>query len=235
MAKRRATGAGRTTGTYFATRRWHGRRAIRWLCGALAVPLLFLLGAVGGSLIPANRNAVPPKQGITIYVYTNGVHTGLVLPVVHPLHDWRARVRPSDLSDPRRAGRWLMFGWGERNFYLNTPTWDKVDPIIALRAATGSNATLMHIDHLQRVWNGPDLRPILLTPVQYRALTKAIDADFAPGPAIPGYGADDLFYPGRGRYSALRTCNEWTGGKLRNVGVRIGLWTPASWSVMRWF
>lgn len=217
------------------TRRWHERRVIRWLCGVLAVPLLFLLCVLGGSLIPANRNAVPPAQGITIYVYTNGVHTGLVLPTVNALHDWRARVPASDLGDPRRAGQWLMFGWGERNFYLNTPTWAEVDPKIVLRAAIGSNATLMHVDHLQRVWRGPDLRPFLLTPAQYVALTKAIDADFAPGAAIKGYGADDLFYPGRGRYSVARMCNEWTGGKLRDVGVRVGIWTPASWSVMRWF
>jgi uncharacterized protein (TIGR02117 family) len=200
------------------------------------MPLLLLgLCVIGGSVIPANPQPPPPVRGVTIYVYTNGVHTGLVLPSVHPIHDWRTRVPASDLPDPKRAGPWLLFGWGERNFYLNTPTWDKVDPLVVLRAAVGSNATLMHVDHLQRVWNGPDLRPIVLNPAQYRALTKAIDADFAPGPVIRGYGVDDVFYPGRGHYSALRTCNEWTGGKLRAIGVRIGLWTPLSWSVMRWF
>ncbi|MDX3909041.1 MAG: TIGR02117 family protein [Sphingobium sp.] len=197
--------------------------------------MLFGFCIIGGSVIPANSGLPPAIDGVTIYVYTNGVHTGLVMPAVHPLHDWRSRVPASDLADPRHAAPWLLFGWGERNFYLNTPTWDKVDPLVVLRAAAGSNTTLMHVDHLQRVWNGPDLRHLVLSPAQYRALTKAIDADFAPGPAIPGYGADDAFYPGRGRYSALRTCNEWTGGKLRGIGVRIGLWTPLSWSVMRWF
>lgn len=200
-----------------------------------ALPGIFAIAILIGSLTPANRDSGPPASGITIYVYSNGVHTGLMLPTVHPLHDWRARIRADDLPDPRKAGRWLIFGWGERNFYLNTPRWSDVDPLIVARAAVGSGQTLMHVDHLQRLWRGPDLRPVMLTAAQYRALVVAIEADFAPGAAIRGYCADDVFYPGRGRYSAITTCNEWTGAKLRRIGVRVGLWTPTAWSVMRWF
>jgi uncharacterized protein (TIGR02117 family) len=209
---------------------------LRWLLGVLvAMPLLFGLAMVAGSMIPANRDWQPPPSGITIHVYTNGVHTGLVLPAVHPLHDWRNRIKASDLRDPALAGPWLLFGWGERDFYLNTPRWADVDPAIVLHAVMGSPGTLMHIDHLQRTWRGADMRPIRLTPAQYRALVRDIEGDFADGAAIPGYGADDVFYPARGRYSMITTCNEWTGAKLRGIGVRIGRWTPTSWSVMRWF
>lgn len=216
---------------------------IAWKSAKLRLGLLAALGLFGlpvalvflGSVVPANANAVQPSRGITIYVYSNGVHTGIVLPAVHPLHDWRQRIKPGDLADPRRAGRWLIFGWGERDFYLNTPRWSDVDPLIVLRAAVGSNRTLMHVDHLRGVWRGPDLRPIRVTATQYKALAASIDRDFAHGAAVRGYGPDDVFYPGRGRYSVARTCNEWTGSKLRAVGIRIGLWTPTAWSVMRWF
>lgn len=211
------------------------RKIVRWLGGVLALPVLIFGLIVAGSIIPANADAVQPTRGVTIYVYTNGVHSGLVLPSANGLHDWRGRVPASDLPDPRRAGQWLIFGWGQRDFYLNTPTWNDVDPLIVLRAAIGSDATLMHVDHLRGVWRGPDLRPLILTAMQYRALAKAIDADFARGAPIKGYGADDVFYPAHGRYSALRTCNEWTGSKLRTIGVKVGLWTPLSWSVLRWF
>lgn len=214
---------------------WTVSKARRWIGGMLLLPLILMLMVVGGSAIPANHVGNPPPRGVTIHVYTNGVHTGLVLPTVNALHDWRSRVPASDLADPRRAGQWLLFGWGQRDFYLNTPTWDRVDPTTVIRAILGSDRTLMHVDHLRQLWRGPDLRSVVLTPEQYRALVAAIDADFAPGEAIAGYGADDVFYPGRGRYSGIRTCNEWTGGKLRGVGVRVGMWTPLSWSVMRWF
>jgi uncharacterized protein (TIGR02117 family) len=215
-----------------------GWRSNRWLKAALALaalPLLIALAILAGSLIPANRHWTLPRTGITIYVYTNGVHTGLVLPAVNPLHDWRGHIRASDLADPSRAGGWLIFGWGQRDFYLNTPHWSDVNVATVFRAMIGSDRTLMHIDHLQRVWTGPDLRPIVVTTSQYRRLTHSIEADFAPGPAIRGYSADDIFYPGRGRYSAITTCNEWTGAKLRAIGVRVGIWTPSSWSIMRYF
>jgi hypothetical protein len=47
-----------------------------------------------------------------------------------------------------------------------------------------------------------------------------------------GYGPADIFYEGRGRYNAYRTCNEWTGEALRTAGVRTGVWTPLSQSIM---
>jgi len=214
---------------------WPRNCGLRAVLASLIFALLITVTIFAGSLIPANRGWVPPRSGITIYVYSNGVHTGLVLPAVNPLHDWRTRIRADDLADPRRAGAWLLFGWGQRDFYLNTPHWSDVKLSTVFPAMIGSGRTLMHVDHLQRVWTGPDLRPIVLTPWQYRALTHAIETDFAPGVAIKGYGADDVFYPAHGRYSAILTCNEWTGAKLRAVGVRIGIWTPAAWSVMRWF
>jgi uncharacterized protein (TIGR02117 family) len=213
---------------------WH-RLLIRI---ALALALLVSLPAIAilaGSTIPANRAAVQPAQGVQIYVYSNGVHTGIVVPAVNALHDWRPRIRADDLPDPRRAGDWFIIGWGERDFYLNTPTWSDVDPMVVLRAAVGSDRTLLHVDHLKRTWRGPDLRPLTLTQAQYRALVTSIERDFAPGAAIRGYGDGDVFYPSHGRYSARRTCNEWTGSKLRAIGIRIGLWTPSAWSVMRWF
>ncbi|MGV3771240.1 MAG: TIGR02117 family protein [Sphingobium phenoxybenzoativorans] len=210
----------------------------RWIRAAFALIAPFFLLAVvilAGSMIPANRGWTPPRSGVTIYVYTNGVHTGLVLPAVNPLHDWRGRIRASDLPDPRRAGSWLIFGWGQRDFYLNTPRWSDVRIGTALRAMIGSDRTLVHVDHIRRVWNGRDLRPILLTGYQYLRLTRLLESDFAPGAAIRGYAADDVFYPGRGRYNAVTTCNEWTGAKLRAIGVRIGVWTPTASGVMRWF
>jgi uncharacterized protein (TIGR02117 family) len=215
------------------------RRAVRsalWVVGIpLLATMLYLAAAATGSLIPANRGWTPARQGITIHVYSNGVHSGIVMPIAGPLHDWRSRFPARDLRDPARVGRWVLVGWGQRDFYLNTPNWRDVSIPTVLRAGVGSDRTLIHVDHLRRLWNGPDLRPIRLSPAQYRALAASIEADFAPGPALPGYGANDAFYPARGHYSAIGTCNEWTGRKLRAIGVRIGIWTPFAWSVMRWF
>ncbi len=199
----------------------------------LLLPLLYLsAGAIGGAM-PRNADWREAERGVTIWVATNGVHTGLVLPTRTAEHDWSALVRPEHIADPRYAGRYLWFGWGDREFYLNTPTWGQVSPRTLISAAIGSDRTLVHVDHLVEPWS--DARPIRLSPQQYRALVAAIRGSFAGTRPIRGYDVADVFYPGRGHYDALRTCNWWTGQMLSEAGVRIGAWTPFSATVMQWF
>ena len=193
-------------------------------------------GLIGG-LIPVNRAWHPPAQGVTIYVESNGIHTGLIVPKVAAGVDWRSRAPAADLRDPRYAEYdHLVFGWGERTFYLETPTWADVKLRTILAAAIGGDRTLMHVEHVPRPGAGEDIRAIVLRPEEYRALARYIAASFGPpSAAIPGYGRSDAFYPARGRYDALRTCNAWTGDALRQAGVHVGAWTPFPWTVMRWF
>jgi uncharacterized protein (TIGR02117 family) len=190
-------------------------RALRIL---LLLPLLYLVaGAIGGA-IPRNAGWEEPKDGVTIHVATNGVHTGIIVPTRTPAFDWLPLVRPEHLADPRNAGHYLWFGWGERDFYLNTPTWADVSVRTVIASAIGSDATLMHVDHLLRPWE--DARPIRLSASQYRALVAAIRGSFdlARAQPIRGYGPADVFYPARGRYDAFRTCNWWTGRMLARAG-----------------
>lgn len=201
----------------------------------LLPPLLYLAaGAIGGAA-PVNRDWRPASEGITVYVATNGVHTGLILPTRTAEHDWSRLVRPEHLADPRYAGHYLWLGWGERDFYLNTPTWAEVSPRTLLRSAIGSDETLMHVDHLLEPWS--DARPIRLSRAEYRRLVASIRGSFDPSRPQPirGYGPADAFYPARGHYDAIRTCNWWTGRMLAAAGVRVGVWTPFSATVMQWF
>lgn len=198
-------------------------------------------GLIGGS-IPANAGWRPPATGVTIFVETNGVHTDLVVPVVAAGVDWRDLVRPQDIAEPRYAAYdHLAFGWGEARFYLETPTWADVRPRTVLRAALGSDRTLVHVEHIPAPEISPEARRIVLRPEEYRRLAAFIRASFAAVPpgARPrvyrGYGAYDAFYSGSGRYDALNTCNAWTGAALRAAGVRVGAWTPFAVTVMGWF
>jgi uncharacterized protein (TIGR02117 family) len=208
------------------------------------VALIVAYGAAGliGGSIPANARWRPPATGVTIFVETNGVHTDLVVPVAAAGIDWRDLVRPEDIADPRYAGYdHLAFGWGEARFYLETPTWADVRPGTVLRAALGSDRTLVHVEHIPAPEIGPEARRIVLRPEEYRRLAAFIRASFAPArpDARPnifhGYGDYDAFYSGTGRYDAVMTCNAWTGAALRAAGVRVGLWTPFAVTVMGWF
>jgi len=205
----------------------------------VALPLLYVLAAVVGGLLPANAGWQQARQGITIFVETNGVHTWIVMPAVRPEMDWRALAPASDIDDPRRAGDHVAIGFGNRDFYLNTPAWKDLTLRRALGAAFGNGPSLLHVYHERGPAATPDRRPIILSPAQYRRLAAAVASSFvirADGRTIAlkgsGYGAADVFYEAKGSYNLFATCNEWSGAMLRHAGVRTGLWTPFAQSIM---
>ena len=54
----------------------------RLLTLLLALPALYLIAALAGSLIPVNRGWTEPKQGTTVYLVDNGIHTDLIMSLV---------------------------------------------------------------------------------------------------------------------------------------------------------
>ncbi len=198
------------------------------------------LAALFGSFIPSNRRWIEPNDGVTIYVATNGYHTGLLLPTSADGVDLSMAFRPTDLPDPRDSGDYLLFGWGDRDFFLNTPTWADVRPRTLVVALIGSGGSLLHVDHVHSPAEIAGARTVRLTSAEYRVLVAEIrrfaklSSDGHPI-STPGYGPRDVFYDATGRYSAVTTCNVWTADRLRATGVRVGLWTPFSGGVMHWF
>lgn len=216
-------------------------RWMRWIWWALAAVAAVIAsyvaaGLIGGA-IPRNPAWQAPARGVRIFVESNGVHTGIIVPKVAAGVDWRGVARAADLRDPRYAGfDHVSFGWGEKAFYLETPTWAEVKLRTVMAAAFGSDRTLIHVDHLPMPRAGDGARAIVVTPAQYRRLAAYIRASFRDGGArYPGYAGYDAFYDANGRYDAVRTCNSWTGDALRYAGVRVGVWTPFPATVMWWF
>ncbi|MDE0877966.1 MAG: TIGR02117 family protein [Sphingomonas bacterium] len=214
-------------------------RLLRWLSLGLGL-LLVGYGAAGmvGGAIPTNRGWVEPREGVVIYVESNGVHTGFILPKLAAGVDWRDIASPADLANPHYAGfDHIAIGWGDRRFFLDTPTWWDVRPATLIAAAIGSDATLLHVEHIPAPATiDRDTRRIVLTRDQYRRLAAFIRASVAPGGrVVHGYFDYDAFYPARGHYDAVHSCNDWTGDALRHAGIRAGLWTPFAITVMGWF
>lgn len=206
------------------------------LVSVLGLVLAYLVAGAIGGLVPRNDHARPPDRGVTIWVEDNGIHTGLVLPVRAAGVDWSADFPARDLRDPRHGAHGhIAVGWGERGFFLGTPTWREVRPWTVLRAALGSERTLLHVEHIARPVAGPQARAVTLRQEDYRRLAAFIRSARGGGAALAGYGAHDAFYPARGRYDALHTCNAWTGDALAAAGLRVGAWTPFPSTVMRWF
>jgi len=213
-----------------------GRILLRAGAAVLAVAGAYVLAGLVLAMIPRNADWRAPAAGVTIWIEDNGVHTGIVMPKVAAGVDWRRDFPARDLPDPRYAGYdHVAVGWGERGFYLGTPTWSDIRLTTVLHAAIGSADTLLHVEHIPRPANVGQVRAVTLTAQQYRRLAARIRASRGAGAAIAGYQRYDVFYPGTGRYDALHTCNAWTSDTLADAGVRVGWWTPFASGVMHGF
>lgn len=213
-------------------------RAARWIAAGLVILLLgyATAGLVGGS-IPVNGGWVQARTGVRVLIEDNGIHTGLVMPVRAAGVDWSGVFPARDIADPRYAAfDHVAVGWGDRAFYVETPTWADFSPHTALRAIVGSSRVVLHVEHIAAPAIGANVRAIILTPDEYRRLADFVRGSLGPGGKVAnGYDADDAFYDATGRYSAIVSCNEWTGHALRHAGIRVGAWTPFPVTVMSWF
>jgi uncharacterized protein (TIGR02117 family) len=207
------------------------RRALRRVALALAaIPALYLLAALAGSLVPVNRGWSEPDEGVTIYLANNGVHADLILPARAQGLDWRPLLPKRHFARPDPAAGWVAFGAGERRVYLDTPRWQDISLPTIWAGLTGGER-VMHVE-----WVADPVyaaRAIRLRPEEYRRLWQSIRAEFTLDESSspvridrPGYGPADAFYEGRGKATAINTCNNWASDRLRMAGVETGLWTP---------
>lgn len=214
------------------------RRLLQALAGWTAVVLgLFVVGAWIGSSLPRNPAWAEPPEGVEIMVETNGVHTAIVMPLVTPTKDWRSTFPASDVRSRGRPYTHVSVSWGERQVFLETPTWADLSPLTVLRIAGIGGDGLLHVAHYVRPAPGETIRPLRLSEAEYARLVRRIEPlarNFPGRRTYPGYDRYDVFYDAPGHYTATNTCNQWTSDTLAAAGVRIGRWTPFAGGVMKW-
>ena len=210
------------------------RAALGW--ASLALGAYFLLGWIGSSF-PVNRDFRETDDGVEILIATNGVHNSVVMPVRAEGLDWHRVFPPGDLGNPYRPYTHVGISWGQREVFLDTPTWADLSPMLVLRVAVMGGEGLMHVEHWVNPQPSEHYRPLRISRAQYRRLVRALLRDLPPPEqrrSYPGYGAQDVFYDARGTYTLYLTCNEWVGESLRRAGILTGAWTPFESSVMKW-
>jgi uncharacterized protein (TIGR02117 family) len=214
---------------------------LRWVVkGALAALLLvsplllYLLAAWGLGNIPANRSFVAASSGVEVFVWSNGVHTDIVVPARHEVMDWQPWFTATNVSH-------IAFGWGDKGFFLEVPEWRDLTFKVAFDALVLDGEAAMHVTLLdQPPARVSTCRRVTISPEQYRALVEHLRGSFkldSQGRPVrieaPGYSDNDSFYEATGHYGPINTCNEWTGRGLRKAGIKTGVWTPFESAVMK--
>lgn len=212
----------------------------RWLLWPLAVlaafAFAFLLTAWIGSSIARNGDWEQPAAGVQIMIETNGVHTAIVMPAVSAQKDWRADFPADDVLAPNRPYTHVSVSWGEREVFLNTPTWWDLSVPTVFGAATGGEG-LLHVSHYIRPAPSPDLRQLTISHAEYARLIAIIEREILPvseRTVYRGYSDYDVFYDAPGTYHLGNTCNQWVSNTLAAAGIKTGWWTPMAGGVMKW-
>ncbi|KQR93333.1 urease-associated protein [Chryseobacterium sp. Leaf180] len=181
------------------------------------------------------------KKEIPVYIYTNGVHTDIVMPVKNELHDWSQKVLFSDNLSGRTDYKYIGIGWGDKGFYLDTPTWADLKFSTAFKAAFWLSESAMHCTFYDKMTEAADCKKIMISKNQYKKLVEFVDKKFDKDPfgnyiLVPTkavYGKNDAFYDAIGSYSFLYTCNTWTNDALKAAGQKAALWTPTDFGIFR--
>ena len=210
-------------------------RALKWAAfGLLGLILAVVLGTVvPRPLLPTTATAaVTTAVGERILILSGPIHTDIAI----PLNDeTRARfdfAGEAGVPLDHPEARWVIFGWGGRSFYLETPTWSDLKPMPVFKALT-VDRSVMHVDIAGPIVEPqPSVASVDLDRAAFERLMTFISESFArhEGAVVPvegfSYGYADRFFEAEGPFNVLFGCNTWTARALREAGLQTGLWNP---------
>lgn len=186
--------------------------------------------------ISINKKPSKEEEKVKIYVVSNGAHTDIILPFRNQVFDWSNFINLNDFKEGKHL--YVSFGWGDKGFYMDTPTWAELKPSVALKAILKlSRATMQVVLYEDLPESMKFRRTFLIGKEQYRHLVEFIKAhfeynhkgeiikiDFA---GLPAYEEMNYkFYEAEGRYHLFKTCNCWVNDTLKIAGIKTSLWTP---------
>ncbi len=209
-----------------------GKKIRKWVFYFLLIPTTYIIIALLLSSITVNRKVNRENAEKLIYLTTNGVHLDIVFPIEN--------IDSLVLSglNYKRNEKYLSFGWGDENFYINTPTWGDLTFGNAFKAMFLKSTTLLHVTrYRQKPADWVDIK-VNTSELQqlntYLLNTFKLDEN---GKKIilenQGYSPRDDFYKAKGSYSCFTTCNTWVNSGFKKSGLRSCLWTPFDFGLMR--
>ena len=208
-----------------------GKRILKWILYFLLIPISYLIISLILSSITIGRVTENEVSEKTIYLTTNGVHLDIVIP--------KNNIDSLLLSGLKQeqSDKYLSFGWGDENFYINTPTWGDLTFKNAFSAMFLKSSTLMHVTRYKS--KRSDWIEINISESELNKLNSYLQNTFKTnenGIKIilnnQGYSPTDDFYKAKGSYSCFKTCNSWVNSGFKKSGLKSCLWTPFDFGLM---
>ncbi|MES2862299.1 MAG: DUF2459 domain-containing protein [Pseudomonadota bacterium] len=199
------------------------RLAIFFLAG-----LLGLAGALWTWTRPGDPALYPGRgEGVTVHVLNNGFHTDLAVP--------RAALEAAGgpLAQASRsigAGDWVLIGWGDAKFFVDTsPMEDRIPDGLRAFFRPG-NASVVMLDPESgdpaTRFAPESRRTLVLSPAAFAGLRERVQASLSlvegrPRLSTARDGEGAHFFASREHFWIGYLCNSWTARVLNAAGLPV--------------
>ena len=182
------------------------------------------------------------KARHTVFLMKSGIHMDFLLPICNELKDWQEEFPISNTRSKDSTYKKIAIGWGSKDFYMNTPTWDDLTLKIFLISNFGLGSSAIHVKYYTDTFpKDSKIVSLKLSDNQYKKLVKYIENSLKRSgttkssfilPKNPKVlSKNDAYYDAKQNYSLLFTCNSWINNGLKASGQKACLWTPYSQGV----
>jgi uncharacterized protein (TIGR02117 family) len=192
------------------------------------------------SFVSVNEDVAENHGEIPIYILTNGVHTDIVLPIKNDYHDWSTQLKFEHTKSKDTTYQYVALGWGDKGFYLETPTWADLKASTAIKAASGLSTSAMHVTFYKHLKENQSCKKLQVSLENYKKLIAFINesfqtksGEFLKIETNAVYGKHDVFYEANGSYSLFYTCNSWANQALKKANQKAALWTISDSGIFR--
>jgi uncharacterized protein (TIGR02117 family) len=177
---------------------------LKFIAFIVLLPLLYVLVSLITSSITIN-NEDKINLNKTIYLNTNGVQLDIIIPKNYLSQDLTEDLHYNENDI------FLAFGWGDEEFYLNTPNWSDLKISTAVNAVFLDSPTLIHVTRYNQELS--DWVEVRINNKELKNLNSYISENFHyddNGNKVilenGGYSYRDDFYKAKGNYSLFNTC-----------------------------
>ena len=166
----------------------------------------------------------------------NEKNATIVVPVKTKIKDWSTEFPYENTNAKDTTTPLIAIGWGDKNFYMNTPTWADLTFKTVISAMAGLGSSSIHATYYYNILSDRPVISLKLSENQYRKLVKYIEgslyrnklnqAIFIQPRWKAVMGQNDAYYEARNNYSIFTTCNSWINNGLKAADKKACLWTP---------
>ena len=202
--------------------------------------LISLILLTIAALIPRKSNySTKNACDIKICVSDTGIHSNIIVPIANKTFDWRNYLSIDRIGiDNAKDYNYLSFGWGDREFYMSTPSLVDLKLSTTFTALFLATPSVVYVKGYQSIPAYHGVKCIKINQTDYLQLAQFIKSTFKQNKKAEnirvgnGHTNNAGFYAAIGNYSILNNCNSWTGSALRKANVNTPLWDGISTAIM---